>query len=824
MILKTVYIRFYRAFNYHYIRALDSRVDHHHWDKMEGDTPYPYVELDIDQELTAVVGANESGKTQLLKAIEFALGIETPTSTDFCRYSIHFTVAEEMKTPHFGLHFTEVESPDIDAIAKETQPNVDGDQSVSSFRIFRTHLDKVDVYWGDDETPRVLSSDQIKALNKALPDVFRIIPDLAVPDSVPIAFLAQGGSKGGATPGLQRAERLAIFDQIESLVASAPQGKTPEEIRSHFNKGTEALVNASGQAEEGRDQLDLAFDLLVTVSRIEPGAFKALHGALRKGDEGMAIGIAHLMNRQIEKHLNLATWWSQDKKFQLAIEVRDFDIVFTIRDRTGSQYSFGERSEGLKYFLSYLVQCLAQMKRGADTEIFLMDEPDAYLSNQGQQDLLRLLQTIAIPTENAQRQVVYVTHSPFLIDRNRADRIRVLDKGAHAEGTLVVDKVLHDHFEPIRTAIGGLAGETLSIDKCNLVVEGPADHLYLAGMSTLLQREGNVANTEYLDLNRVNLVSSGGADEVPYRALLALGRTTHKPAVIVLLDGDKKGDDAKRKLLRFGPDKTRLLKREYIIQLKPEDVGILGLSSDRPNGPVDIEDLIPVEIGLEAAKRYLKDTQGEDPENLPTAQRVSDSMTAGAGVFEAIQAGLAESEIDFELSKPDFARHALACCKADKGEPGKVMRDRFVALFSHLTAKQRKAEREREQESLKDRLGREILRFQRDHLETTPTRADVKVLLDRMRSVVDDLTEEGDLYLDNIRGIRNRFGLYEDLKEPISDKDDLYPQLKALKYAEPIAFPEGHSDPLASETNESTATDPQAESPSIPNESPTPNT
>ena len=823
MILKTVYIRFYRAFNYHYIRALDQRVDHHPWDEMEGGAPYPYVELDIDQELTSVVGANESGKTQLLKAIEFALGTKVPTPTDFCRYSAHFTVAEEMKIPDFGLHFTGVESPNINAIAGQTQPDVDEDQSVSSFRVFRTHPDKVVAYWGDDETPYTLDGEQIKDLNKALPNTFRIIPDLAVPDSVPIAFLAQGGNGGGVAP-LQRVQRLGFFDQIISLVASAPQGKTPEETRSHFNKGIDALVKASGQAEEGRDQLGLAFDLLVTVSRIEPAAFEALHGALREGNEGMAIGIAHLMNLQIEKHLNLAKWWSQDKKFQLAIEVRDFDIVFTIRDRTGSQYSFGERSEGLKYFLGYLVQCLAQLKRGADTEVFLMDEPDAYLSSQGQQDLLRLLQTIAIPTDDAQRQVVYVTHSPFLIDRNRADRIRVLDKGAHAEGTLVVDKVLHDHFEPIRTAIGGLVGETLAIDKCNLLVEGPADHLYLAGMSTLLQREGTVANTEYLDLNRVNLVSSGGAGEVPYRALLALGRTTHKPAVIVLLDGDKAGNDAKRKLLRFGPDKTCLLKPEYIVQLKPEDEGIPDLPSDRPNGPLDIEDLIPVKIGLEAAKRYLKDTEGRELETFPTAPKVRELIKAGAGVFKAIQAGLTEANIDFELSKADFARHVIACCKADEGEPGKVMRRGFVALFSHLTEKQREAEREREQESLKDRLGREILRFRRDHLETTPTRADVKVLLDRMESVVDDLTEEGDIYLDNMRGIRKRFGLYADLDEPIQDKDDLYRQLEALKYAEPLA-PDGDSAPLASEKNDSTATDPQAESPSaIPNESLAPNT
>ena len=56
--------------------------------------------------------------------------------------------------------------------------------------------------------------------------------------------------------------------------------------------------------------------------------------------------------------------------------------------------------------------------------------PDAYLSNLGQQDLLRVLQEFTTETESAPGgQVVYVTHSPFLIDKNRADRIRVLDKG-----------------------------------------------------------------------------------------------------------------------------------------------------------------------------------------------------------------------------------------------------------------------------------------------------------------------------------------------------------------------------------------------------------
>jgi predicted ATPase len=64
-----------------------------------------------------------------------------------------------------------------------------------------------------------------------------------------------------------------------------------------------------------------------------------------------------------------------------------------------------------------------------------MDEPDAYLSSIGQQDLLRALEAFAQPDGGGRGdQVVYVTHSPFLINRNAAHRLRVLDKGSNEEG------------------------------------------------------------------------------------------------------------------------------------------------------------------------------------------------------------------------------------------------------------------------------------------------------------------------------------------------------------------------------------------------------
>ena len=782
MILRKVYVRFYRAFNFDYLRKRHPASKPDPWDVMGDDTYYPYVRIDIDPELTAVLGANESGKSQLLEAIECALGRKATEPADFCRYSTFFTVAEAMRIPHFGLHFEHVMSEQAEQLATLIDSADVG--RIDSFRLFRTVAGKATLYI--DNKPHEVTD--LPTLSNLLPSVFRIDPSRAIPNSVPISFLVGGGSKAGADPGPTRANRWKV---VSPLVSRAT------ELLAHLNHPQNfatiietvikdaTLPNGLGalDAEAHRNQLDLAFDLLVTVGGIHISAFQELEKALRNDDEGLANGIVASMNDQLERSLNLAKWWSQDQRFRLAITVRDFDIVFTILDRTGSEYSFAERSDGLKYFLSYLVQFLAHVQDRTGPEILLMDEPDAYLSNQGQQDLLRVLHDFATPTENAQGgQVVFVTHSPFLIDKNRGDRIRVLDKGSGEEGVRVVRDVGRNHFEPLRTALGGFVGETAFIGHCNLIVEGLSDQVYLAGMSDLLNKAG-AASTERLDLNRITLVPAGAASHVPYMTYLARGRDANKPAVIVLLDGDEQGDHAAKVLRRGGPRNKELIQSEYIVQLKPGTIA--GVESDRSVGPLDTEDLIPVEIGLEATREYLNEMGMDVPEGFPTVESVRGSLSESKGVFKAIQEGLENAGSELRLEKLGFARHALAVCAEQNATPSATMRARFAALFSHLTAKQRHAELERERESISARVDREKTLFIRDRVRTA-TKADVVVLLERIERVV-DRSFEGDALLGDIRKIRNEFELYRDINHPINDINALKERLETLQYAELLA-------------------------------------
>ena len=95
------------------------------------------------------------------------------------------------------------------------------------------------------------------------------------------------------------------------------------------------------------------------------------------------------------------------------------------------------------------------------------------------------------------------------------------------------------------------------------MLEGQADQILLAGISSLARRLGSTGET--LDLNTLSLVPSGSAEHIPYMTYLARGRDVDTPAVIVLLDGDDPGIRIAEEL-RNGYRGTRYVDDEFIIQ------------------------------------------------------------------------------------------------------------------------------------------------------------------------------------------------------------------------------------------------------------------
>ncbi|WP_155936701.1 hypothetical protein [Mesorhizobium ciceri] len=161
MRLSTVYARFYKSFNFDHIRKATPQAQPKGDWEMFRDAWYPYVEVEFDSRITTIVGANESGKSHLLSAVEKAVSGIGFEQRDLCRYSPFFSVEREATCwPHLGLGWSMVEPDEAAAIAR-----VAGAKTVQfdHFMMFRETPEALDIWIPDPNegwTKRVVAARQ----------------------------------------------------------------------------------------------------------------------------------------------------------------------------------------------------------------------------------------------------------------------------------------------------------------------------------------------------------------------------------------------------------------------------------------------------------------------------------------------------------------------------------------------------------------------------------------------------------------------------------------------------------------------------------------
>ena len=160
--------------------------------------------------------------------------------------------------------------------------------------------------------------------------------------------------------------------------------------------------------------------------------------------------------------------------------------------------SLGTRSRGFIWFFSFL-SWYQKIRRENENIILLLDEPGLSLHAKAQGDLLRYFEQELKP----HHQLIYTTHSPFMVDPMHFDRVRIVqdlsieldpeDLPDEQQGTKVITEVLDatpDSLFPLQGALGYEIHQTLFIGPNSLVVEGVSDLLYIQTISALLQERG----------------------------------------------------------------------------------------------------------------------------------------------------------------------------------------------------------------------------------------------------------------------------------------------------------------------------------------------
>ncbi len=163
------------------------------------------------------------------------------------------------------------------------------------------------------------------------------------------------------------------------------------------------------------------------------------------------------------------------------------------------------RSKGFNWFVSFIVWFSMIQENPSSDYILLLDEPGLNLHASAQADLLRFIEKLS-----EDYQIIYTTHSPFMIETEHLDRVRTIvdtSKGAKISESIEEDDP--DTLFPLQAALGYDIAQNLFISKNNLLVEGPTDLIYLTVMSDILQSTNRQGLKE-----GVTIVPVGGLDKV----------------------------------------------------------------------------------------------------------------------------------------------------------------------------------------------------------------------------------------------------------------------------------------------------------------------
>ena len=258
--------------------------------------------------------------------------------------------------------------------------------------------------------------------------------------------------------------------------------------------------------------------------------------------------------------------WTQDG-VTVNVGIDGDEIHIFIEDTRGAHDPPSKRSDGFQWYLSFYINFMAGTKDEYRNCILLIDNTGLLLHPRAQKDLLKTLERLS-----DSNQIIFTTHSPYLIDRNKLDSIRIIEK--KDKGTSIQEKFHNsdrDSLEPIRAAFGISIGDSLFGSKENIIVEGYSDYCIIEGMAYYLKKRGKTT----IDLNKVSIISVGGADKIPLYAHL-VWKEDYK--YVIILDNDNEG----RKIEKVLADKYPI-DTSHIIRL---------LLSGNEGKDATIEDLI----------------------------------------------------------------------------------------------------------------------------------------------------------------------------------------------------------------------------------------
>lgn len=584
-------------------------------------------EFDID-EVTCLVGKNESGKTALLQAIYRLNPVESEHA--------NFDVRIEYPRQSVSKYRREVER-------KERKHD---EVAIATFELEKSEVSEVQKVFGkdcfkvDNPTLRISKGYSNRLVIYDLDiDEEAILKHLIAVANLPVEenrkLLDQSNMRDAYAVLCEMEVSSELFDRVHRIIErglsvhiyqEVLQKRVPKFLYFDELYMMRGQDNLDGFVQRIRDESLEEHDYpllgLIELAGLDPEL-------LLDADHTQSL-TADISAAENELTQMIMPYWTQNKYLRMKFDVREarsndpkgmtsgtniWGLV--VNTRHNVELPIGSRSRGFVWFFSFLAW-YSYIRREVEDLVLLLDEPGLSLHAKAQEDLLLYIEKELRP----HHQVVYTTHSPFMVDPRKLESARIVQDmsmerrpGGQAKnlGTEVLSNVhsaTGDTLFPLQSALGYEIYQNLFIGPNCLIVEGVSDLMYIETMSGLLEEK----NRESLS-GDWTVTPVGGVTNVPTFVALIGAQGNLKLALLIdnhKSDEQKIGNLYREKLLS---QRNILTYADFVSQREADvedmfDVDFyLDLVSKEYEATIAVSDLPPGGLILKRLEAYLECNQ-----------------------------------------------------------------------------------------------------------------------------------------------------------------------------------------------------------------------
>ncbi len=311
---------------------------------------------------------------------------------------------------------------------------------------------------------------------------------------------------------------LPRFLEDQSRTPSDPRVRTVSSIFRHVG------LDPAEIAELGRQE-----------SQLQPSQETIAKDQRRKEER-----VIRLNSASVDISRGFSEWWSQRRhNIRYHADGDYFRIWVSDELRSGVEIELEARSKGFQWFFSFYLVFLVESENGHKGAILLLDEPGLHLHPTAQQELIGFFEKLS-----EKHQLLYTTHSPFLVDGERLHRVMPVAEDETGHSYVSVETWPRDRetIFPLQAAAGYALARGLFRHRRNVLVESLSDYYYIHALS----QQCRAANRASLPED-VYVTPCGGARLVGQFASLFLGEAVRP---LILLDGDDAGRVQRDALMR----------------------------------------------------------------------------------------------------------------------------------------------------------------------------------------------------------------------------------------------------------------------------------